>query len=208
VSKTEQLVADVLAAGGRLTLPDETGSDGVNWRQRAYAAQRSGKVPSGKHLSVMRTKEGFEISLVDGDTGNELGADPVPVPSRLSRYHRVVLEFRSRTTATVGPIIGPLTAHHKSRWPPRNTASQAAFRPCDKPATSRRHAHDPRGSDHDEHERGAQTPTRPAGAHTATAAATLRIPSRGKPGGKRSPARDPRGSGGDKRERAATISFT
>jgi hypothetical protein len=98
VSKTEQLVADVLAAGGRLALPDETARGGVNWRQRAYAAQRSGKVPEGKHLSVSRTKERFEISLVDGDTGNELGADAVPVPSRLSKYHRVAQEFRNRTS--------------------------------------------------------------------------------------------------------------
>ncbi len=52
LSKTERLVADLMAAGGRLTLPDETASGGVNWRQRAYAAQRHGKVPEGKHLSV------------------------------------------------------------------------------------------------------------------------------------------------------------
>jgi hypothetical protein len=98
LSKTEQLVADVLAADGRLTLPDETNQGGVNWRQRAYAAQRHGKVPEGKHLSVSWTRDAFEIALVDGDTGNELGADAVPVPSRLSRYHRVAQEFRDRTS--------------------------------------------------------------------------------------------------------------
>jgi hypothetical protein len=98
LSKTEQLVADVIAAGGRLTMPDETARGGVNWRQRAYAAQRNGKVPSGKHLSVSWTNEGFEIVLLDGDTGNELGADAVPVPARLSKYHRVAQEFRDRTS--------------------------------------------------------------------------------------------------------------
>jgi hypothetical protein len=97
-TKTEQLVADVIAAGGRLTLPDETGSGGVNWRQRAYAAQRHGKVPEGKHLFVSWTKNGFEIELLDGETGNELGADAVPVPARLSRHHRVAKEFRDRTS--------------------------------------------------------------------------------------------------------------
>jgi hypothetical protein len=96
--KTEQLVAAVLAAGGRLTLPDETARGGVNWRQRAYAAQRHGKVPEGKHLSVSWTSEGFEIALVDGETGNELGADAVPVPARLSKYHRVAQDFRSCTS--------------------------------------------------------------------------------------------------------------
>ena len=44
LSKTEQLVVDVIAAGGRLTLPDDAAHGGVNWRQRAYAAQRHGKV--------------------------------------------------------------------------------------------------------------------------------------------------------------------
>lgn len=98
LSKTEQLVADVLAAGGRLTLPDETALGGVNWRQRAYAAQRHGKVPDGKRLSVAWTKAGFEMELLDGETGNELGADAVPVPARLSRFHPAAQEFRNRTS--------------------------------------------------------------------------------------------------------------
>jgi hypothetical protein len=98
LSKTEQLVADVLAAGGRLTLPDETAHGGVNWRQRAYAAQRHGKVPAGKRLSVAWTNAGFELELLDGETGNELGAEAVPVPARLSKYHPVAQEFRNRTS--------------------------------------------------------------------------------------------------------------
>ena len=97
LSKTEQLVADVLAAGGQLTLPDDTAHGGTNWRQRAYAAQRHGKVPPGKHLSVSWTNGGFKIELHDGETGNELGADAVPVPARLSKYHPVAVEFRNRT---------------------------------------------------------------------------------------------------------------
>jgi len=98
--KTERLVAEVIAAGGRLILPDETMRGGVNWRQRAYAAQRHGKVPAGKHLSVSCTKDAFEIALLDGDTGNELGADAVRVPAHLSKYHRVAREFRDRTTVS------------------------------------------------------------------------------------------------------------
>jgi hypothetical protein len=96
--RTEQLVADLLAAGGRLTLPDETARGGVNWRQRAYAAQRHGRVPEGKHLSVSWTSKGFEIVLLDGETGNELGATAVPVSARLTKYHRVAREFRDRTS--------------------------------------------------------------------------------------------------------------
>jgi hypothetical protein len=70
----------------------------VNWRQRAYAAQRHGKVPDGKRLSVAWTNAGFEIELLDGETGNELGADAVPVPARLSKFHPVAQEFRNRTS--------------------------------------------------------------------------------------------------------------
>jgi hypothetical protein len=98
LSMTEQLVADVLAAGGRLILPDETSHGGVNWRQRAYAAQRHGKVPEGKRLSVAWTNAGFEIELLDGETGNELGADAVPVPARVTKHHPVAREFRNRTS--------------------------------------------------------------------------------------------------------------
>jgi hypothetical protein len=45
LSKSEQLVADVLAAGGRLTFPDKTTRGGVNWRQRAYAARATARSP-------------------------------------------------------------------------------------------------------------------------------------------------------------------
>ena len=97
LSKTEQLVADVIAAGGRLTLPDETARGGVNWRQRAYAAQRHGKVPAGKRLSVAWTTQASRSSCSTETTGNELDAEAVPVPARLSKYHPVAREFRNRT---------------------------------------------------------------------------------------------------------------
>jgi hypothetical protein len=105
--KTEQLVADVVAAGGRLVIPDQTRRGGANWRQRAYAAQRHGKVPAGKHLSVAWTNEGFVIELKEGDTGNELGADPVAVPARVTRYHRVAQQFRDRVELQE-PVAGSL----------------------------------------------------------------------------------------------------
>lgn len=98
LSKIEQLVVDVIAAGGRLTLPDETANGGVNWRQRVYAAQRHGKVPEGKRLSVAWTNAGFAIELLDSETGNELSADAVPVPARLTKHHPVAQEFRNRTS--------------------------------------------------------------------------------------------------------------
>lgn len=97
-SKTQQLVGDVVAAGGKLVLPDDTARGGVDWRQRAYAAQRHGKVPAGKHLTVSLTTAGFEIELRDGETGNELGADAVPVPAQLRNYHPAVRQFREQTS--------------------------------------------------------------------------------------------------------------
>jgi hypothetical protein len=97
VLKTEQLVADVIAAGGKLLLPDETMKGGVNWRQRAYAAQRHGKVPDGKRLSVVWSNKGFEIELLDGTVSVELDTEPVPVPARVRNYHPAVREFRDQT---------------------------------------------------------------------------------------------------------------
>jgi hypothetical protein len=95
--KTDQLVSEVIAAGGTLRVADDTARGGVNWRQRAYAAQRHGRVPAGKRLSVSRTDGGFEISLLAGETGNELGADAVPVPTQVRSYHPAVRNFRERT---------------------------------------------------------------------------------------------------------------
>ena len=97
LSKTEQLVADVIAAGDKLLLPDETSKGGVNWRQRAYAAQRHGKVPDGKRLSVVWSSKGFEIDLLDDGMSIDLDVDPVPVPARSPIYHPAVREFRDQT---------------------------------------------------------------------------------------------------------------
>ena len=36
-SKTEQLVADVIAADGRVVFADDTARGGVNWRQRTFS---------------------------------------------------------------------------------------------------------------------------------------------------------------------------
>jgi hypothetical protein len=73
----------VIAADGRLVLPDETAKGGVNWRQRAYAAQRHGKVPDGKRLVVSRGREGFVIELMDGPDRQRArrGGNPRPGPT-------------------------------------------------------------------------------------------------------------------------------
>lgn len=100
LSKTEQLVADVVAAGGTLRVPDET-QGAVNFRRRAYAAQRHGKVPDGKHLAVSRVGNEFEIALRDGAPPPEpVPEQPEPelrVPEVVRRYHPVAQTFRERT---------------------------------------------------------------------------------------------------------------
>ena len=95
--KTEELVADVIAAGGTLVRASQAGTKSVNWRQRAYAAQRHGKVPAGKRLAVSATPAGYEIKLEDGVTSNPLDAAPVPVPKQVRNHHPAVREFRDRT---------------------------------------------------------------------------------------------------------------
>lgn len=82
--RTEQLVTDVVAAGGSLQLPDETHRGGINWRQRAYAAQRCGKVPAGKHLRVSRSSNGFLIELLDGECERICLATPGLRTARIS----------------------------------------------------------------------------------------------------------------------------
>lgn len=51
-SVTEQLVADVVAAGGVLRVKESIRPGDIDYRQRAYAAQRFGKVPVGKQLTT------------------------------------------------------------------------------------------------------------------------------------------------------------
>jgi hypothetical protein len=98
LNKTEQLVADLIAADGRLVVRDLAGRELVNLRQRAYSAQRRGRIPAGKHVRVRHTPEGLVIELLDGQSGNELGAPELPVPEHVARYHHVAREFRDHTS--------------------------------------------------------------------------------------------------------------
>lgn len=96
-SVTQQLVDDIVAAGG--TLEVQTRSYGnphlPDYDQRAQAAVRHGRVPNDKRLFVRHVRHGFlELSLLDVPA--EIAAvENVNVPARVSRYHaaaRVVRE--------------------------------------------------------------------------------------------------------------------
>jgi hypothetical protein len=101
VSVTEQLVNDVVAAGGVLRVPRRGwySADGVNYEHRARLAARHGKVPEGKRLTVTAIERELEIALVDAP-GRSYGRPelaPVPVPERIGRYHAAAREFRERS---------------------------------------------------------------------------------------------------------------
>lgn len=96
MSVTQQLVDEIMAAGGSLTVQQlPYGEKGVDYEKRVAAAQRHGKVPSGKRLNVTRLQfPELRIDLVDGPEGTDVELRPVPVPVRVSRYHPAVRLFR------------------------------------------------------------------------------------------------------------------
>lgn len=95
VSVTEQLVRDVVAAGGSLLVQRSGGPGAVDYEQRARLAERHGKVPAGKRLVVHRLPyPELRIDLVDVPEGAEALLRPVPVPDRLVRPHPAVVAFR------------------------------------------------------------------------------------------------------------------
>lgn len=106
-SATQQLVDDVVAAGGSLRVPRKHWNDrgGVDYERRARLAESYGKVPSGSRLVVKNASaDELLIELVTDTTTAAIDEEeasvalaPVPVPMRLTKYHPVAREFRDRT---------------------------------------------------------------------------------------------------------------
>lgn len=99
VSVTQELVDNVIAAGGKLVVPAKSwrDPDSVDYRRRARLAEQSGKVPIGKLLAIKNLPDGeLEIELVSGPSrpGNRGEPKPVEVPDRISSYHSVAKAFR------------------------------------------------------------------------------------------------------------------
>jgi hypothetical protein len=94
-------VGDILAAGGSLRVPRRgwQASDGIDYQNRARLAERHGKVPAGKRLSVCAVGSELEIRLVDdpGYPGSRAELVPVPVPVKVGRYHPAARQFRERS---------------------------------------------------------------------------------------------------------------
>src|SRR5262249_15686713 len=97
LSPTDQLVADLLVAGGVLRVPQRRALGEPDYEQRVIAAQRFGKVPPGKRLRTGYEGGELEIRLEDAPPGTEVEARAVPVPARVSRPHPIAKQFRDRT---------------------------------------------------------------------------------------------------------------
>jgi hypothetical protein len=99
VSVTQQLVDDVIAAGGSLRVSRKNwyGGGGVDYAKRVLLAERHGKVPPGKRLTVHKvSQEELEIELLDAP-GYAVGRAelvPVHVPAKVGRFSAAALEFR------------------------------------------------------------------------------------------------------------------
>ena len=99
VSLTQQLVDEVVAAGGSLLVPKRhywSGKDTVDYAHRARLAQIHGKVPAGKYLrATSASKDELLLELVAEErTGDRPTLVDVPVPARVARLHAVARQFR------------------------------------------------------------------------------------------------------------------
>ena len=107
LSPTEQLVADVVAAGGVLEVEDSYPAS--SRRDMLVAAvNRFGKTPHGQQLVVRRVRDPHhpyrsttQLMLVDGPAGTDAELVPVPVPERVARYHPAVAALRARDALSV-----------------------------------------------------------------------------------------------------------
>lgn len=98
VSVTQQLVDEVIDAGGSLCVPRRWYGQGVDYWNRALLAERHRKVPPGKRLVVKAiSPEELEIELVDAPGLGEAELVEVDVPERVTRYHPAAKRFRDAT---------------------------------------------------------------------------------------------------------------
>jgi hypothetical protein len=97
-SVTQQLVDDVIAAGGSLRVQRPTWNepDAVDYERRARLAELHNKVPAGKQLAVRVVSDSeLEIELVDAlvpPPQNE--EETIEVPQRVARHHPAARAFR------------------------------------------------------------------------------------------------------------------
>jgi hypothetical protein len=96
LSPTEQMVSDLLAAGGVIRVPRRHAVGAPDFEQRVASARRFGKVPPGKRLRTSYERGELEIRLEDAPPGTDVEEHDVPVPARASKLHPVARQFRDR----------------------------------------------------------------------------------------------------------------
>lgn len=95
LSPSEQLIANVVAAGGSLTLNSKGYDEERRLRGRIDAAQRHGKAPEGKELVVQRPNwETHILTLVAVPEWSLMPVEPIEVPDGLRRPHAAVARLR------------------------------------------------------------------------------------------------------------------
>ncbi|MGG2459212.1 hypothetical protein ACO0M4_05180 [Streptomyces sp. RGM 3693] len=87
---TEQLLEELVEAGGRIVKREASGRETEKWPIRVAAARRSGKIPKAKELHGGWCRDGYEIRLVDTPAWRLAVLSPIPVPSRLTKPYPVV----------------------------------------------------------------------------------------------------------------------
>lgn len=102
VSVTQQLVNDVIGAGGSILVPRKHWHDrgAVDYENRARLAEVYGKVPQGRRLVVtVVSPDEVQIELVEasGPLTGQAELVPIPVPEQIGRYHAAARQFRDRT---------------------------------------------------------------------------------------------------------------
>lgn len=103
---TEQLVANVLAAGGELAV--NRSQSKTNYEALVHSAIRFGKVPAGKELVVVRGRRWEElfIRLQDPPAWLTEHLEPIAVPVALRKPHSVVVALRKRDSFGIrGPAL-------------------------------------------------------------------------------------------------------
>lgn len=98
VGPTEQLMRDLVAAGGVLRVPRWRNQGDPDYGQLVRAAELWDKVPGGKRIETEWVEGGqTEIRLVDAPEGSVIEAKPVSVPARLTKPHPVARQYRGDT---------------------------------------------------------------------------------------------------------------
>lgn len=97
----DQLIADVVAAGGRLEV-ERKYDKGPNYEALVNSAIRFNKVPAGKILKIESGSRWGEATVVltDPPEWMTVTLEPIPVPHRIGKFHPALAQFRARPAGT------------------------------------------------------------------------------------------------------------